>query len=79
MSILTNTIEYIKTPNVVVDEYDYILDFLQNCDKNHYEKIRDYNSSLKSTTDLKPLHIKCGNCSHEYDQIFTLNASDFFG
>jgi len=79
MEILAKTIEYIKTPNSIVDEQEYILDFLKNCDKNEYLKIRDYNGELKSTSNLKPLHIKCGSCGHEFDQSFTLNASDFFG
>lgn len=79
MKILAQTIEYIKTPNTIVDNTDYIYDFLKNCDRDLYVTIRDYNAKLKAATELKPLDIKCVECSNEYKQQFTLNISDFFG
>lgn len=79
MMLLTQSIEYIKTPDLVVTEKEYIIDFLKNCDSNVYQGIRDYNTKLKSSTDLKPLQITCASCQNQYEQPFTLNASDFFG
>lgn len=79
MTILCKAIEYIKTPTSQVNEPNYILDFLHNCDKNIYTIIRDYNAELKAKTELPPLDIECPNCTHKYKQPFTLNASDFFG
>jgi hypothetical protein len=79
MQVLAQTIEYIKTPDVLVDNSMFIYDFLKNCDKNIYIAIRDYNAKLKQTTELQPLDVRCLNCSNEYKQPFTLNASDFFG
>jgi hypothetical protein len=79
MALLCRTIEYISTPTSRVDDASFILDFLQNCDRTTYMKIRDYNTELKATTELKPLEIKCVNCSNEYTQPFTLNPADFFG
>lgn len=79
MELLSSGIEFIQTPTVRVDEKEYILDFLKNCDKNIYFKIRDYNAELKMSTEIKPLHTKCIHCQHEYEQPFTLNPSDFFG
>jgi len=79
MTILSKTITHIKTPSVFVEESEYILDFLHNCDKDTYIAIRDYNTSLKAQAEIKPLKIKCIHCQHEYEQQFTLNTSDFFG
>ena len=79
MNILSQTIMYIKTPAAFVEENTFILDFLQNCDKNAFVTIRDYNAALKAQNEVKPLKIKCVDCSHEYEQQFTLNTSDFFG
>jgi len=79
MKILSNTVTHIRTPNVFVEEKEYILDFLKNCDRETYIAIRDYNASLKAQTEIKPLKIKCIHCQHEYEQQFTLNTSDFFG
>jgi hypothetical protein len=79
MRILSQTITHIRTPNAFVEEKEYILDFLKNCDRETYIAIRDYNASLKAQTEIKPLRIKCIHCEHEYEQPFTLNTSDFFG
>jgi len=79
MEVLADTIEYINTPTGKVTETPFILDFLQNCDKDTYAQIRDYNTELKTASEMKPLHITCVSCKHEYDQAFTLNAADFFG
>ena len=79
IKLLTGAIEYIQTPTVRVSEKEFIMDFLNNCDKNMYVSIRDYNAELKSTSEIKPLQIKCVHCNHQYEQPFTLNTSDFFG
>jgi hypothetical protein len=79
IKLLTGAIEYIETPTTRVTEKEFITDFLNNCDKNMYIGIRDYNAELKSTSEIKPLKIKCVHCNHNYEQPFTLNTSDFFG
>jgi len=79
MKLLSNAMEYVSTPTIQVIEKEYILDFLRNCDKTAYTNIRDHLSSLRSSTEIKPLKIKCVHCEHNYDQPFTLNTSDFFG
>lgn len=78
MEILSKTIEHIKTPSVFVNQSEFILDFLRNCDKNVYVKIRDHNAMLKQQTEVRPLKVVCVSCQHEYEQEFTLNTSDFF-
>jgi len=79
MDLVAKAIDYIETPEVKVEEYDYILDFLMNCDKDVYSDIRDFNAKLKLGTQLKPLDITCVHCGHEYKQEYTINPSDFFG
>lgn len=79
MSVLSKTIEYIKTPSSFVDQNEFILDFLRNCDKSIFEKIRKHNTELKAQSEVKPLSVKCVSCEHEYKQTFSINASDFFG
>jgi hypothetical protein len=78
MNLLANAVEYIGTPTARVDETEYILDFLQNCDKESYNKIKDYHAKLKEDTSIKPLKLTCTSCSHNYEQPFTLNTADFF-
>lgn len=78
IEVLSHTIEHIATPEVVVTENQYILDFLFNTDKKTFETLKDHSIKLRETTQTKPLHITCQSCSNEYDQPFTLNVSDFF-
>jgi hypothetical protein len=79
MAVLAQTIEYVKTPTVTVNETEFILDFLRNCDKNMYIDLRDYHSKLKDSTLIKPQKIKCVHCQHEYEQSIVINVTDFFG
>jgi hypothetical protein len=79
MAVLAQTIEYVKTPSISVNETEFILDFLQNCDKNVYTELRDYHAKLKDSTQIKPQKIKCIHCQHEYEQSIVINVTDFFG
>jgi hypothetical protein len=78
MDLLSKTIEYIDTPSMKVEEKEFILDFLKNCDRATFINIRDYNATLKADTEIKPLKIKCSSCDNEYEQEFTLSPVDFF-
>lgn len=78
MVLITESIEYITTPNAMVSEKEYILDFLQNCDKNTFNTLKNHAVKLRENAQIKPLNVKCIHCNHEYDQTLTLNVSDFF-
>ena len=77
--IVGGTVEYIKTPDLTVYEPEFIKEFLTKCDRNTSTAIREHSVRLKNENQLKPLKIKCMNCSHEYEQQLVLNISDFFG
>lgn len=79
MKALAHSVEYIQIPTAKVDKIDYIFDYIQNCDKFTFETMKDFNLKLKKSTELKPMHIKCPACNHEYEQPYTLNITDFFG
>lgn len=78
INLISNSIEFIETPNSKVTDKEFIIDYLTNCDKQSYIAIRDFNTKLKAEAEIKPLAIKCIKCSHEYSQPFTLNITDFF-
>jgi len=69
----------IRTPGAIVSEPEYIQEFLVNCDRKLFAAIRDHVIKLREISELKPLDIKCGNCSHEYQQTVTLDMTSFFG
>lgn len=78
MRILASTIEYIDTPTGPVHEQVFIEDFLSNCDKKMFNKIRDTNAQIREASQIKPLDITCTSCGHVYKQSFELNVTDFF-
>jgi hypothetical protein len=78
MGLIINSIEYIKTPDSTVFDKNHIREFLENCDKNTHNSIKESYIELRKSTELKPLDVKCMHCSHDYQQQFNINISDFF-
>lgn len=78
VTTLAKNIDRIVTPEATVDDESQILEFLQNCNSVTYKKIKDAVIEKKNKEMLKPLHIKCTECEHEYDQHFTLDMTSFF-
>jgi hypothetical protein len=69
----------IKSPNAMVTEHEFILDYLNNCDGQTFKQIRDYVIRQREASEIKPLNITCGHCNHDYKQAFTLDMTSFFG
>ena len=78
IELISESIEHIGTPTAFVEEKEYILDFLQNCDRKMFEQLRTTAVKLRESSQIKPLDVKCIHCSHDYTQKLTLNVSDFF-
>jgi hypothetical protein len=75
---LAENIKSVKTPTGVVDNTDFITDWLANTDRRVFTAVREAVLERKRKTELQPLHINCQNCQNKYDQVFTLNMSNFF-
>lgn len=78
ITVISQTIAYIKTPETVVSENQWVLEFLSNCDRNTMKSIQDHSLKLRDSNQLKPIKLKCLACQHEYDQSLILNVTDFF-
>jgi hypothetical protein len=79
ITTISKSIEYIKTPETLVSDSEQINEFLHNCERSVFETIKNKVLTLRSNSELKPLHIKCMECENEYEQPFTLDMSNFFG
>jgi len=75
---LSQSIGAIKTPTAIVTDTRQIEEFLKNCDRKLFSKIRNKIIELKSSSELKPLSVTCTKCNHAYEQTFTLDMSSFF-
>jgi hypothetical protein len=78
VNALKHSIAGIKTPQALVTEPEFIQEFLNNCDRQLFNQIRDHVISLRQASELKPLKITCSECSHEYEQPLTLDMASFF-
>ena len=75
---LAQNIAMIKTPQAMVTDRAHITEWLANCDRTTFTAVKDRILAVKAESEIKPLHVKCTNCSHEYDQPFTLDMTTFF-
>ena len=75
---LAQSVLAVKTPQATVSESDHIIEWLSNCDRQMFAKIRDHIVKTKQSGEIPSLDIKCPACSNEYQQVFTMNMTDFF-
>lgn len=78
IDVIRWNIRSIRTPQAIVHEPAHIKEFLENCDKNLFNQIRDHIIGLRESTDLKPLEITCSECNTKYLQPLTLDMANFF-
>ena len=78
IEIVAQTIAYIQTPETRVTDKSFIVDFLNNSDKNTSEIIKQHSIKLREQNELKPIDVTCPKCQHHYDQRIIMNATDFF-
>lgn len=75
---LSQSIAAIKTPSALVTDSAFVVEFLQNCDRNLFNQIRDRIINEKLKSELQPIKLKCHSCNHEYSQQLTLDMASFF-
>ena len=78
IDIVAMGIDTVKTLDAVVRDYNQIREFMHNCPQEKYTSIKNQSIALRDQSELKPLHVKCTSCQHEYDQPFVLDQSNFF-
>jgi hypothetical protein len=78
MDIIAQTIEYIQTPETKVADRAFIIEFLNNCDKNTSNLIKEHSIMLREKNELKPIGVTCPSCQNQYEQRIVMNATDFF-
>jgi hypothetical protein len=78
ISAVAKSVISITVDDAVATEYEHIVEFLKNCESKVYSELRTYITTLKSDTEVKPIHITCPACNHEYDSPFALDLSNFF-
>lgn len=75
---MSQSITEIRTHDAIVTDARQIEEFLNNCDRNMFNNIRDHVIKLREDSELKPLRINCPACANSYEQAFTLDMANFF-
>jgi hypothetical protein len=75
---IAQSVAAVKTPGATVVEFEHIYEFLNNCDRAVFNRLRDHAIELRQHSEIQPIDISCGNCEHQYQQPFTLDMSSFF-
>jgi len=83
LSILTvlsisKSISLIHSPQGSVTDYEQIKEFIEQCDRNMFERIKDFVFDQKNATEAPAVSLACIKCGHEYQQRFTLDITNFF-
>jgi hypothetical protein len=75
---LSTSIAAVKTPQSTVTDRPHIREWLANCDRGLFARVRDHIVKIKQAGEIQPLNVTCSACQHSYQQVFTLNMTNFF-
>lgn len=78
ISALSKSISSIRTDDVLVSNEQQIHEFLDNCPTALFTAIRDAAIAKRQAGAMKPLKLTCNHCTKQYEQILTLDLSNFF-
>jgi hypothetical protein len=79
VKLFISSIESIRVGNELVEDVEYISEWLQNSERGFFQEIKRKLEKNKEIWDIPKQHIKCNNCEHETDIAVTLDPSNFFG
>jgi len=78
VDIIAECISKIETPNGATSDKKQIKDFINNCDKEVFEKVAEAVNGNRDRVAIKPEHVKCGSCESEYDVPVAMDQANFF-
>lgn len=78
LSMLSESILSITAEDQEVFENELILDFIKNCDKKIYSKLKHHIEKLKDSTKFQDVTLYCTDCSHQYVTGISLDYTSFF-
>ena len=78
VDIVAGCISKIETPTGSTDDHEFIMEFINNCPRDIFDKISQHISDIKETIELKPQDVVCTHCNTEYILPITMDQSNFF-
>lgn len=72
------SIESINIGSQVVNEREFIEDWLKNCDQTYYDHIKTHINMTNDSIQIPPYTVQCSECGAENKVIIDLDQSTFF-
>jgi hypothetical protein len=78
VEVIAGCISKIETPDSEVTDRQFIREFIDNAQKDVFDKISAHVQHLKKEADMPDVHVKCSSCGHEFDMTVSMDQSNFF-
>lgn len=78
---LASMIDSIETSEAIVNNKEYIMEFINNSNREIFSELEGKIGEIKQKISLKPMKVKCTEegCDKEFDLPINLDQSNFFG
>ena len=76
--VYTENVESVDTGSVVVDQREFIHEWIENCDKEMIDEIKKQIQVNQEQWSSPKFHVQCNECSTEDDIMVDLDLSTFF-
>ncbi len=78
VGLISECIHSITTPDGVVTDKAMIKEFIDNCNKEVFDKINHHLQDIKEKIELKEREVACNECTKTYALPITLDQANFF-
>jgi hypothetical protein len=78
VDVIGDCITKIVTPDGEVTDKPTILEFINNCSKDIFDKISKHVTGIKESIELKAKDVECQECHKHFDLPVTMDQSNFF-
>jgi hypothetical protein len=78
VSNIVNNIQSITANGVAVTDKNHIKEFIMNCDRKVFAKIKETVDQYANEVKIKPLNSQCAACEKTYAQELTFDQANFF-
>ncbi len=79
VDVVAGCVAKIETPDgQTITDQTMITEFVQNAPKDVFDKISTHVTDMKKNIELPVQHVRCNECTKEFDMPVTMDQSNFF-
>lgn len=78
-SLFLKSVETVEVDNQVVDNPEFIREWLENCDKTIFDQLKKHVDTNKEAWNMPSWPVKCTHCETESEIYIDLDNTNFFG